>query len=40
MSDVIFGYNKEKIILNGVTFDLQMDSKIAVVGPVNSHIRF
>lgn len=33
MEDVSFGYVPEKIILENVTFDLQMDSKIAVVGP-------
>jgi len=33
MEDVSFGYVPDKIILEHVDFDLQMDSKIAVVGP-------
>ncbi|KAI9090078.1 P-loop containing nucleoside triphosphate hydrolase protein [Phlyctochytrium arcticum] len=33
MDNVTFGYTKERTILTGVSFDLQMDSKIAVVGP-------
>jgi len=33
MENVTFGYVPEKIILEDVTFDLQMDSKIAIVGP-------
>lgn len=33
MSEVTFGYDKSRIILSNVSFDLQMDSKIAVVGP-------
>lgn len=36
MEDVSFGYVPEKIILEHVTFDLQMDSKIAIVGPNGS----
>lgn len=33
MDDVTFGYTDQRTILQGVSFDLQMDSKIAVVGP-------
>eukprot|EP00842_Homolaphlyctis_polyrhiza_P006201 jgi/Hompol1/6582/HPOL_000448-RA len=33
MADVTFAYNSERTILNGINFDLQMDSKIAIVGP-------
>ncbi|KAI9002693.1 P-loop containing nucleoside triphosphate hydrolase protein [Gaertneriomyces semiglobifer] len=33
MTDVTFGYSPERTILGDVSFDLQMDSKIAVVGP-------
>ncbi|KNC97004.1 uncharacterized protein SPPG_07820 [Spizellomyces punctatus DAOM BR117] len=33
MEEVTFGYNEQRTILSGVSFDLQMDSKIAVVGP-------
>ncbi|KAG5462447.1 MAG: hypothetical protein BJ554DRAFT_5098, partial [Olpidium bornovanus] len=33
MSEVTFGYTEAKIILRNVSFDLQMDSRIAVVGP-------
>ncbi|KAJ3389194.1 hypothetical protein HDU92_001133 [Lobulomyces angularis] len=33
MSDVVFGYTKERIILNKISFDIQMDSKVAIVGP-------
>jgi len=36
MEDVSFGYTPEKIVLEHVDFDLQMDSKIAVVGPNGS----
>lgn len=33
MDEVTFGYDKSRIILSNVSFDLQMDSKIAIVGP-------
>ncbi|KAI8820744.1 P-loop containing nucleoside triphosphate hydrolase protein [Fimicolochytrium jonesii] len=33
VDDIRFGYTAQRDILNGVSFDLQMDSKIAVVGP-------
>jgi ATP-binding cassette subfamily F protein 3 len=33
MNDVTFGYDSSRIILSKISFDLQMDSKIAVVGP-------
>ncbi len=33
MTDVVFGYTPNKLILKGLSFDLQMDSKVAVVGP-------
>ncbi|KAJ3306328.1 hypothetical protein HDV03_005295 [Kappamyces sp. JEL0829] len=33
MDEVTFGYDSSRIILKGVSFDLQMDSKIAIVGP-------
>jgi ATP-binding cassette subfamily F protein 3 len=33
MEDVIFGYTPEKIILRDVTFNIGMDSKVAIVGP-------
>ncbi|KAJ3169515.1 ATP-binding cassette sub- F member 3 [Geranomyces variabilis] len=33
VNDIKFGYTPERVILDGVSFDLQMDSKIAVVGP-------
>ncbi|KAJ3093212.1 hypothetical protein HK102_000013 [Quaeritorhiza haematococci] len=33
MDDVTFGYDKSRLILKGISFDLQMDSKIAIVGP-------
>ena len=32
LSDVGFGYIKEKIILKGVNFDVGLDSRIAIVG--------
>lgn len=32
MSDVIFGYTPEKIILKNVYFDVGLDSRIAMVG--------
>ena len=32
MSEVTFGYTTEKIILNGVSFDVGLDSRIAIVG--------
>ncbi|KAJ3805531.1 P-loop containing nucleoside triphosphate hydrolase protein [Lentinula aff. lateritia] len=32
MSEVTFGYTLEKIILNGVSFDVGLDSRIAIVG--------
>lgn len=33
MDEVTFGYDKTRTILSNVSFDLQMDSKIAIVGP-------
>ncbi|KAI8902402.1 P-loop containing nucleoside triphosphate hydrolase protein [Globomyces pollinis-pini] len=33
MNEVTFGYTKERTILRNVSFDVQMDSKIAIVGP-------
>ncbi|TPX64399.1 hypothetical protein SpCBS45565_g05914 [Spizellomyces sp. 'palustris'] len=33
MEEVTFGYDEQRTILSGISFDLQMDSKIAVVGP-------
>ena len=33
MTNVVFGYTPEKIILKSVSFDIQMDSKVAIVGP-------
>jgi ATP-binding cassette subfamily F protein 3 len=33
MNEVTFGYDNSRIILSGISFDLQMDSKIAIVGP-------
>jgi ATP-binding cassette subfamily F protein 3 len=33
LDGVSFGYDKSKIILQNVSFDLQMDSKIAICGP-------
>ncbi|KAI8911173.1 P-loop containing nucleoside triphosphate hydrolase protein, partial [Entophlyctis helioformis] len=33
MTDVSFGYTSERIILKDISFDLRMDSKIAIVGP-------
>ncbi|KAK6098634.1 hypothetical protein MT418_000133 [Batrachochytrium dendrobatidis] len=33
MTDVSFGYTPDRTILKNISFDLQMDSKIAVVGP-------
>lgn len=33
LDDITFGYTKSKLILKNVSFDLQMDSKIAIVGP-------
>ena len=33
MSDVTFGYDASRVILRNINFDLQMDSKIAIVGP-------
>ncbi|KAJ3272231.1 hypothetical protein HDV01_005885 [Terramyces sp. JEL0728] len=33
MNEVTFGYTKERTILKGVSFDVQMESKIAIVGP-------
>ncbi|RKO92418.1 P-loop containing nucleoside triphosphate hydrolase protein [Blyttiomyces helicus] len=33
MTDVTFGYDSSRTILKDISFDLQMDSKIAVVGP-------
>lgn len=33
MENVTFGYTSERIILKNVSFDLQMDSKIGIVGP-------
>ncbi|KAJ3095632.1 hypothetical protein HDU97_006759 [Phlyctochytrium planicorne] len=34
MSEITFKYpNTERVILNGVSFDLQLDSKVAIVGP-------
>ncbi|KAK9723376.1 ATP-binding cassette, regulator of translational elongation [Basidiobolus ranarum] len=33
MNEVTFGYNNGQTILSGVSFDMQMDSRIAVVGP-------
>ncbi|KAH6559789.1 hypothetical protein BASA60_000437 [Batrachochytrium salamandrivorans] len=33
MTDVSFGYTPSRTILKNISFDLQMDSKIAVVGP-------
>jgi ATP-binding cassette subfamily F protein 3 len=31
--EITFGYNADRIILSHVSFDLRMDSKIAIVGP-------
>jgi len=33
MSDVTFGYDQDKIILNNINFGLDMDSRITLVGP-------
>lgn len=33
VNEVTFGYNKDRIILKDVSFDVQMDSKVAIVGP-------
>lgn len=33
LDEVTFGYDKSRAILSNVSFDLQMDSKIAIVGP-------
>ncbi|KAI9204852.1 P-loop containing nucleoside triphosphate hydrolase protein [Polychytrium aggregatum] len=33
MDNVTFGYNSSRTILKGISFDLRMDSKIAIVGP-------
>ncbi|KAI9025532.1 P-loop containing nucleoside triphosphate hydrolase protein [Hyaloraphidium curvatum] len=33
MEDVVFGYTPEKLILRDVSFNIGMDSKIAIVGP-------
>nr|KAJ3422830.1 ATP-binding cassette sub- F member 3 [Polyrhizophydium stewartii] len=33
MADVTFGYDASRTILKNLSFDLQMDSKIAIVGP-------
>lgn len=33
MTDVKFGYSKDKILLNNVDLDVQMDSRIGIVGP-------
>lgn len=33
MEDVTFGYSSERIILKDVTFNVAMDSKVAIVGP-------
>jgi ATP-binding cassette subfamily F protein 3 len=32
LSDVSFGYTKEKIIIKDVNFDVGLDSRIAIVG--------
>lgn len=39
MDGVTFGYNKERTILSDVSFDLQMDSKIAIVGPNGAGLK-
>ena len=33
MSNVSFGYSKDKILLHGVDLDVQLDSRIGIVGP-------
>ena len=33
MSDVTFGYTKDKILLRNVDLDVQLDSRIGIVGP-------
>lgn len=33
MSDVTFGYSKDKILLRNVDLDVQLDSRIGIVGP-------
>jgi ATP-binding cassette subfamily F protein 3 len=33
MENVVFGYTPDRLILKGLSFDLQMDSKVAIVGP-------
>jgi ATP-binding cassette subfamily F protein 3 len=33
LSEVSFGYDSSRLILSGISFDMQMDSKIAIVGP-------
>ncbi|KAI8812857.1 P-loop containing nucleoside triphosphate hydrolase protein [Cladochytrium replicatum] len=33
MNEVSFGYDPSRIILRNISFDLQMDSKVAIVGP-------
>lgn len=38
--EVVFGYNEQRIILNNVSFDLRMDSKIAIVGPNGAGMTF
>jgi ATP-binding cassette subfamily F protein 3 len=33
VDEVTFGYDKSRIILKNISFDVQMDSKVAIVGP-------
>ncbi len=33
MSDVTFGYDKDNILLRNVDLDVQLDSRIGIVGP-------
>ena len=33
MTDVVFGYTEDKLILKRLSLDLQMDSEVAIVGP-------
>jgi ATP-binding cassette subfamily F protein 3 len=38
--EVVFGYDTQRVILNNVSFDLRMDSKIAIVGPNGAGMCF
>jgi ATP-binding cassette subfamily F protein 3 len=33
MSDVSFGYSKDKLLLRNVELDVQLDSRIGIIGP-------